>query len=141
MLQHRSGTKIEDMYWIDGDTGEIVASALNEQQESAVKYSNAIKKAIKGKTNLVTMHTHPSSMPPSGADFNSAVEHEYMISLVLCHDGKIIQYVANERIPIYIYERYVSEFKTEGLDEYNAQWEALVKLKKSYDIDFWEVRP
>lgn len=60
MLQHRSGTKIEDMYWIDGDTGEIVASALNEQQESAIKYSNAIKKAINGKTNLIAMHTHPS---------------------------------------------------------------------------------
>lgn len=90
---------------------------------------------------LPCIHIHPSSMPPSGADFNSAVEHGYMISLVLCHDGKIIQYMVNERIPIYIYERYVSECKTEGLDEYNAQWEALVKLKKSYDIDFWEVRP
>lgn len=28
MLNHRSGTKIEDMYWIDGKTGEAVKIRL-----------------------------------------------------------------------------------------------------------------
>ena len=43
MLKHRSGTLYEDMYWIDGDTGEIVASALDEKIEKVfcdfVKFS------------------------------------------------------------------------------------------------------
>lgn len=38
MLNHRSGTKHEDMYWIDGATGAVLASALNEQQESGIQY-------------------------------------------------------------------------------------------------------
>lgn len=29
MLNHRSGTLLEDMYWIDIDTGEIIASETN----------------------------------------------------------------------------------------------------------------
>ena len=33
MLEHRSGTLFEDMYWIDGETGEVIASALNETVE------------------------------------------------------------------------------------------------------------
>ena len=31
MLKHRSGTLYEDMYWIDIDTGEIVASEVNQK--------------------------------------------------------------------------------------------------------------
>lgn len=139
MLQHRSGTKIEDMYWIDSDTGEVVASALNEQQESAIKYSNTIKKAIKGKTNLIAMHTHPSSMPPSGADFNSMLKHGYNISLIICHNGKIFQYVAKESIDERLYSRYIQRYVSDGCSEYEAQWKSLEKLKENNDIDFWEV--
>lgn len=46
MLIHRSGTMLEDMYWIDGSTEKIIASALNEQTEGAVIYSDSINKAI-----------------------------------------------------------------------------------------------
>lgn len=47
MLYHRSGTMFEDMYWIDGNIGEIVASALDEKLESSVVYTAIIDKAIK----------------------------------------------------------------------------------------------
>lgn len=141
MLQHRSDTKIEDMYWIDGDTGEIVASAINQtsKTEEFIRYTDTINKAIRGKTNLITMHTHPASMPPSVADFNSMFKHGYMTSLVICHDGKIIQYVCNEEINERLYSLYIKEFVAERYTEYEAQWKALEKLKESYDIDFWEV--
>lgn len=141
MLNHRSGTKYEDMYWIDGATGAVLASALNEQQESAVRYTDAIKKAISGKENLIAFHTHPNSMPPSAADFNSMLTHEYSVAFVLCHNGTIIQYVSNEEISEQLYSRYVQRFISDGFGEYEAQWKALEKLKENHDIDFWEVLP
>jgi len=49
MLNHRSGTLFEDMYWIDGNTGDVIASALSEQRESGIQYTDAIIKAITGK--------------------------------------------------------------------------------------------
>lgn len=139
MLQYRSGTKIEDMYWIDGNTGEIVASDINEQQESSVLYTKAILKAISNKTNLITMHTHPSSMPPSIADFNSMLKHSYMTSLVICHDGKIFQYISYKEISERLYSMYIQEFVKEGCSEYEAQIKTLEKLKGNHVIDYWEV--
>ena len=140
MLKHRSGTKFEDMYWIDKTTGAVVASVLNEQQEERIIYTESVLKAISGQKNLIAMHTHPNSMPPSAADFNSAFYNEYAASFVFCHDGKIFGYTSNKILSTYVYERYISEFKAIGLQEYEAQIKALDKLRQNYEIDFWEVK-
>ena len=139
MLTHRSGTLLEDMYWIDGKTGEIVAGALNEETEGAVLYSESIKKAIKGKSNLITIHTHPHSMPPSIADFNSALKHAYAASVVLCHDGTVYIYHSNQIVPDKLHEIYMKRFVRMGYAEKEAQLMALDEIKRNYDIDFREV--
>ena len=94
MLLHRSGTQIEDMYWIDADTGETVACVTNQKDDIKQKiiYTDAVKRAIEGRENLITMHTHPASLPPSPNDFNAYYQNG-----------------------------------------------ALNVMKRSYDIDFWEV--
>lgn len=140
MLYHRSGTKIEDMYWIDGKTGEIVACALNEKNESSVLYTKSINMAISGRPNLIAMHTHPQSMPPSDADFNSVFKYGYSKALVLCHDGKVFQYTAREPVNGALYEIYVQRYSNVGLSKFDAQIKALEKIKENCDIDFWEVK-
>ena len=129
----------EDMYWIDAENGEIIASALDEKHESSVIYPEKMKKIIKGKINLMTMHTHPHSMPPSVADFNSAYLNGYGKCIVLCHDGKVFQYYSNEELSVKLYEMYIQDFIDEGCTEYEAQVKTLDKLKENYKIDFWEV--
>ena len=89
MLNHRSGTLYEDMYWIDIDTGEIVASEVNQKVEKGIWYSKSTLREIEKHKNLLVMHTHPNSMPPSIRDFNSAYKNGYQICLVCCHNGKI----------------------------------------------------
>lgn len=115
--------------------------ALNEQISGTVVYSDAINKAIQGNLNLIAMHTHPHphSMPPSIADFNSAFARGYMISLVLCHDGKVFQYSSREEIRETLYNLYIMEFLDKGYSEYEAQIKTLESLRINYDIDFWEV--
>lgn len=139
MLKHRSGTLYEDMYWIDGDTGEVVASALDEKIEEGIVYTHSIYKAINGKENLITMHTHPNSMPPSIADFNSCFKHNYAVCLVICHNGIIYQYKSNQEVPPDLYERYVQKYKNRGNTEEDAQMEALNKIKSNFKIIFKEV--
>ena len=39
MLKHRSGTLFEDMYWLDINTLEVVASETKQKVESKIKYS------------------------------------------------------------------------------------------------------
>lgn len=139
MLKHRSGTLFEDMYWIDGNTGDIIASALNEQNESEVAYSKAVKKAIRDKDNLIAIHTHPHSMPPSAADFNSCYRNNYRQGVIACHDGKILCYTAEGMIDEELYKSYVAKFARKGFDEYEAQINALKAIKRNAIIDFWEV--
>ena len=117
MLNHRSGTLYEDMYWIDIDTGEIVASEVNQK----------------------VMHTHPNSMPPSIRDFNSAYKNGYQICLVCCHNGKIFLYKSETYIFEFFYKGTVAKYKNLGYDEYEAQIMALREYETQENISFKEV--
>ncbi|MFG6329080.1 MAG: hypothetical protein K1W06_06330 [Lachnospiraceae bacterium] len=139
MLFHRSGTLFEDMYWIDGDTGEVVAQALDEKVTEEVNYTKSIFNAVNGKTNLITMHTHPNSMPPSISDFNSCFNHGYAVCLVICHNGTIYQYISSQKVPSTLQYLYVQDFLKITYNERDAQIMALEKIKESYDINFREV--
>ena len=140
-LKHRSGTVYEDMYWIDGATGEIIAKEVDEMLERAVKYSSSTKKVVNAfeKKRLISLHTHPSSMPPSAADFNACFRHGYKLGYIACHSGKVFAYTANEEINERLYNMYIESYIKSGQNEYDAQWSALAEMKRSYMIDFWEV--
>lgn len=139
-LKHRSGTEFEDMYWIDGDTGEIIKSALNEQNPMGVAYSDSINKAIKEYKNLIAMHTHPHSMPPSAADFNSAYFNGYSKAFIICHDGKIFEYASMCEVNEKVYELYINSYISQGYSEYESQFKALKRLENNNSIIFWEVK-
>ena len=87
MLHHRSGTLLEDMYWIDIDSAKVIASETKQTGNGKIKYSRATMKKIAKHNNLLTIHTHPESMPPSINDFNSAYRNQYQVCIVCCHDG------------------------------------------------------
>ncbi len=91
-LKHKSGTELEDMYWFDANTGEIVAKEINNTTPRIVTYSNATTQIVKasGKKTLIALHTHPSSMPPSAEDFNACFSGDYKFGIIVCHNGKVL---------------------------------------------------
>ena len=139
MLNHRSGTLYEDMYWIDIDTGEIIASEVNQKIEKGIKYSKATLREIKKHKNILVIHTHPNSMPPSVSDFNSAYKNGYQICLVCCHDGKVFLYRSRTNIFEFFYKGTVAKYKNLGYDEYEAQIMALSEYETQENISFKEV--
>ena len=139
VLKHRSGTLYEDMYWIDGDTGKIILGITDSTEERGIPYSDRIMEAIKGKNNIITIHTHPGSMPPSAEDFNLNFDYNYSLGVVACHNGKLFVYKSDGEISKTLYNLYIGDFEAEGLNEYEAQIATLEKLKENHDIDFWEV--
>lgn len=138
-LKHRSGTKFEDMYWIDGNTGEIIASALNEKETSGVAKSKRRNKILARYGNVYAIHSHPASMPPSATDFNCFFEQGYSKAFVACHDGTLYSYTSEQEVSIELYNLYISKFASNGYSEKEAQLKALAKLKENHKIDFWEV--
>ena len=83
MLLHRSGTEYEDMYWIDLINGKIVCKITDSKYKKKILYTTTIKKMIKKSENLLTIHTHPDSFPPSIDDINSNYDHNYEIGIVI----------------------------------------------------------
>ena len=139
MLYHRSGTQYEDMYWIDMDTLEIVASETNQNRKSSIHYSKRTKQALKQRKRLLAIHTHPNSMPPSLADINSAQKHKYEMGLVCCHNGKIYLYRPKEYIFENIHKRGIAKYKRLGYDEFISRLLVLEGYEKQGKIVFKEV--
>lgn len=130
MLIHRSGTLYEDMYWIDSEKVDIITREINSFEEEQILYSESINRAIVGNNNVIAMHTHPCSMPPSIADFNSVEEHNYQLSIVLGHDGKVFCYRSSEKITKLMYDLYFADSYKKLHDEYLAQYEVLKNCQK-----------
>ena len=139
MLLHRSGTEYEDMYWIDLINGKIVCKITDSKYKKKILYTTTIKKMIKKSENLLTIHTHPDSFPPSIDDINSNYDHNYEIGIVICHDGRVYMYSAEERINANYYKLTVEDYLKNGYNEDTAQIEALKELQKKFSIYFKEV--
>lgn len=144
MLEHRSGTRFEDMYWIDLDTYDIVAQELNSNIVEEIEYSDRTKDIINKYKNdpekrLLTIHSHPNSWPPSHADFLSNYQNDYNIGLIVCHDGKIFMYSAKQEISEALYNLVVAKYLNQGYNDYKALVYALKEISEGYDIIFKEV--
>ncbi len=139
MLIHRSGTEFEDMYWIDLDEIRVIAEETNSLVKKRIIYSNKTIKKIQLCKNIITIHSHPDSFPPSIADFNSNYDHNYVVGIVACHNGKLYMYSANERINEDYYKLVVEGFLKTGYNEEEAQIKALENLQINFDIKFKEV--
>lgn len=139
ILNHRSGSLFEDMYWIDPDTVSIIAKETTDIRERNIVYSRKTRKAIKKYDNLVTIHSHPYSYPPSISDFISNYDHNYGVGIICCHNGKIFLYNARQRVNYLFYETAIAKYRKKGYDEFDSQILALEELKEHFDISFREV--
>ena len=139
-LQHRSGTAYEDMFWIDEKTGTVILEMTDSHVERAILYTDRIQKIVKSNNNIITLHTHPSSMPPSISDFNSCFRNNYNRGIIACHNGKIFVYNSDENVNETLYYMYIASYLNEGADEFSAQMKTIERLKQNYQIDFWEAK-
>ncbi|MFT3951187.1 MAG: hypothetical protein QM689_04435 [Oscillospiraceae bacterium] len=138
-LKHRSGTEFEDMYWFDEATGKVIASETNSTEKRKIVYSEKTKRAVSSTENVLSLHTHPSSMPPSAADFNSCFRNKYKMGYIACHNGKLYGYASEQEISEDLYNLYIASFVSDGYDDLDAQFNAIEKLKENHLIKFWEV--
>ena len=139
MLKHRSGTLYEDMYWIDLDTLEVIAEETNMQVEESIVYSRRTENIIKNHKNVMTIHTHPNSFPPSVADLNSNFANNYKIGLIICHDGTIYEYSSTVKLEELYYDIKVANLKKQGYNEVEAQKYAMESLSNEIAVKVKEV--
>ena len=139
MLEHRSGTLYEDMYWIDAETVTVVAKETECDVESEVIYSETTLSKVRKKQCLLTIHTHPSSSPPSYADLLSNYVHGYSLGIVCGHNGKIYVYTASEAFSEERYNSIIGKAFRRCKDEEIATMLAMEELQRQFKVIVKEV--
>ena len=95
-LNHRNGTDCEDLILLDSKTGEVLYKLDYCDVPHGVNYDDKINAVIEkahaeGK-EIISLHNHPQSYPPSLDDGASAFAHGYKKGVVVTHDGRVFVY-------------------------------------------------
>lgn len=72
MLRHRSGTKFEDLAFIDSRTGKSLAQNSYHQPAKAMKQRLLDRKPY----SVIAIHNHPSGSVPSGGNVNASMKDD-----------------------------------------------------------------
>ena len=98
MLDHRSGTKYEDLAFVDSKTGDAKINK-NYDKENTASPSKSMKKMLRDAEphSIIAIHNHPGSSAPSYPDLVVCKNRKYKCGLVVCHDGTIYQYSVDDR--------------------------------------------
>lgn len=133
MLFHRSGTKFEDLAYIDGKTGKYEINK-DYDVESRAKPNKKMDAMLKNAElyTIIGIHNHPGSSVPSMGDILACLQRKYKCGVVVCHDGKIFQYSVDEKrfnkiICNYALERMEKEGYTDSVE--NMFYDSGVEMK------------
>lgn len=88
---------------------------------------------------MLIIHTHPSSFPPNIPDFNANFENGYNMGIVICHDGKVFLYSAEEKLNEKYYNLLVAKKLKQGYNDYEARIIALLEMQETFEIVIKEV--
>lgn len=113
ILEHRTGTKYEDIAFVDVVTGKGKIMT-NYNVERTAKPSKAMFKMLRDSTpnTIIAIHNHPGSGVPSLADINAYLQRKYYKGVVVCHNGDVYVY----QVDISKYNNVMAHFALDNLD-------------------------
>lgn len=104
MMIHRSGTKYEDLTFVDSKTGKYLTRDDYEVENEVLPSRRMRLMVTNGEPyTIIAIHNHPGSHLPSMSDLNSAYVHKYKYGLIACHNGNVVKYtVKGEYDPLLV---------------------------------------
>ena len=92
MLEHHSGNRYEDLYFIDSIENKYKCQTNYISETHKVEPTKEMWKMLKENPNIIGIHNHPESSLPSLNDFHVCEERNYKYGMVVCHNGAVYQY-------------------------------------------------
>lgn len=93
MLSHRSGTKFEDLTFIDTVTGKALTRSDYEVENEVIPSLKMRRMVANAEPRtVIAIHNHPGSSVPSITDLNTAYEKRYKYGVIACHNGYVMRY-------------------------------------------------
>ncbi len=99
ILKHRSGTRFEDLGFINIVNGQYAVNKDYEVENKA-KMNKPMKQLLEESESgtIIAIHNHPGSSVPSIPDIRACIQRGYKKGIIACHDGKVYVYsVDSER--------------------------------------------
>ena len=144
-LQHRDGTRGEDLYLIDARSGILADKNTSSKQELGVEKSARMEKLLFAQDDkqYILFHNHPMSSPPSVSDLNSLYQYRDKIQfgVIVGHDGTIYKYTAPvEKIDATILNSAFRHYESMGYSRQTAREKAYFDLSKKYGFNLEVIR-
>lgn len=136
-LIHRNGTNKEDMYLISVLDGDIKGKNVASKVDFEVEYNDSIKEAISNEPSktLISIHNHPTNLPPTGSDFVSQGRNQYKMGLIACHNGDVYVYeVGNKAFTRKLMDDTIEKYKKLGYNKVKAHEIVLEQFVTDYGI-------
>lgn len=96
ILEHRNGTNQEDLYLIDGKTGDVIHALTSSTSRNSVTYDDETQRAIREAhsvgRSIISIHNHPNGLPPTLDDGVSALIRGYDAGVVVGHNLEVWKY-------------------------------------------------
>lgn len=138
IFNHRDKTNLEDLYYLNAKNGEIIGFQTNMRKSGEAHINSKMEKAIKeNPNNIIAIHNHVTSLPPSDGDINSSFARNYKLGVELGFDGSIYTYNTKKMtqyISTNMYELKVAKYKKMMYNEAESQWYAMEELAKEYNF-------
>lgn len=131
MLEHRSGTKFEDLAFVDSTTGKSIINKSYDDENHAIP-NKPMKKMLSDAQpyTIIGIHNHPGSSAPSVPDIVTCIQRKYKYGMVVCHNGAIYKYAVNEKI----FNRVNAQFALDRLEK-KGYTESVRKMLNDSGID------
>lgn len=93
MLNHRSGTRFEDLAFVNIVNGQYAVNKDYEVENKA-KMNKPMKQLLEESESgtIIAIHNHPGSSVPSIPDIRACIQRGYKKGIIACHDGKVYVY-------------------------------------------------
>lgn len=98
MLNHRSGTRFEDLAFINVVNGQYAVNKAYDV-ESKAKMNKPMKQLLEESESgtVIAIHNHPGSSVPSIPDIRVCIQRGYKKGIIACHDGKVYIYSVDSK--------------------------------------------
>lgn len=140
MLSHRSGSDLEDLVLVSKSEGRVVARSTAGTVPFETARNAEVDRAISTypRGDLVSVHNHPTDLPPTGSDFVSAGYKGYGGGVVALHNGEVFYYEVGD-IPFRVesFDNKVENKVKMGTSRYDAIIEVMREYERSHGIK-WE---
>ena len=95
-LNNRTGSSTEEIYAVSLSDGREVARITSQNIDSGIRrtasFSRRLHETDSRKEPVLLLHNHPRGLPPSIADINALLEHQFVSGITVGHNGTVYYY-------------------------------------------------